>query len=315
MKTLWVKRTDGSSYFPANFAAREKAALEAIPGVSYLGVEQAPPTQGALCLLTNTHTMLNKWEPLRERVAFVLHPNSGMDNLTRDLPAWAQTPVVLGNPIRAAAVAEWTLSALFQHFSPVLHHSVWPPTRQWDRSLLRSKRLLLVGHGPVGQIVEKALQGLGLSVHVHDPHLGLVSDLRAPWDVVILLASLNPESRHLVDEAFLKHAPETFVLVNPARAQLVDENALRVFLSKHPQARAYLDVHELEPYPPHYWSDCPGVVSTPHIAGVWDGLIQAMLDFEVEVVAHWLRLGSENFSKHYAGLLAHARRTDKGWFR
>ena len=314
MKTLWVKRTDSSSYFPADFSELERQALEAVEGIRYLPLEANIPQDVPLCLLTNTHTRLDKWLSFRPQVELVLHPNSGMDNLAPHLVDW-KMPVVLGNPIRAQAVAEWVLGCLFQHFAPIVHHSVWPLGRQWDRPRLQDQKVLLIGHGHVGQLVNHFLQGLGVQVVVQDPHHGQGTDLHRAWDVVILLASCNPGSERMLDEKFFAHAATNLLLINPARAELIDESAIRVFLKRNPQARAYLDVHQREPYPARYWDDCPQVVATPHVAGVWQGLIPAMLAFEAQTLRSWLQLDPSTFKTQHADLMAHSRMTDKGWYR
>ena len=314
MKTLWVKRTDSSSYFPSGFAELEKQALEAVAGVRYLGASDPVVTSGPVCLLTNTHTNLAKWQNFSQQIELILHPNSGMDNLASDLKHW-HVPTVLGNPIRAQAVTEWVLSCLFQHFASIHHHSVWPKGRQWERSLLSDQKVLMVGQGHVGILVKRALENLGISPRVHDPFLGLAGELNGAWDVVILVASSNPTNQEIISEQFLATLPAQAVIINPARADLISESALRKFFKRNPQARAYLDVHRQEPYAANYWQDCPQVISTPHIAGVWSGLISAMLQFEVQILSSWMTTDRAQFEAQYAALLAQTRLTDKGWYR
>ncbi len=274
--SLVVKRTDASSYFPPGFEALERARLEAIPSIRYCGVNQPPPSEGDLCLLTNTHTQLSHWEALRPRVKLLLHPNSGHDNLT---PGWPEVPLVLGNPIRAEAVAEWCLAALLQHGSWLRHHAIWPNSREWPRKLLHERSTLIIGVGHVGKLLAQKLPHASL----YDPYQNHHADLYAGWQSVILAASLNEKNHHLLDEEFFSHCPSDFLLINPARGELVQESALRAFLARSPGARAYLDVHAQEPYPPHYWSS-PQIIATPHLAGVWQGLIEAMLNYEAEVL-------------------------------
>jgi phosphoglycerate dehydrogenase-like enzyme len=310
MGTLWVKRTDSSSYFPPDFHQMEKQALEGVPGVRFLGPSEDVPPTGDVCLLTNTHTRLSDWRALRERTKFVLHPNSGFDNLLPSLAEWADVPVVLGNQIRAPAVVQWALACILQHTTPITHFSSWPASREWGRPLLHEKNVLVVGLGPVGMGVADALRALGALVDTHDPFLGHNADLHAAHDIVVLAASLNQESRGLLGAEFFSHAPPDLLLVNPARGELVEEAALRAFLKRSPRARAYLDVHAQEPYPTGHWDDCPQVVATPHIAGVWGGLVGGMVDFEVEVLSKFQTLGR----LPVASLLSR-RKTAAGWYR
>lgn len=315
MTKLWVKRTNSSSYFPPDFTNLEGLALQSIEGIQYLGLDEEIPETGDLCLITNTHSSLAQWQALQPRVKLILHPNSGLDNLAPELGHWQNTPVVLGNPIRAQAVCEWTLAALMQHFTPLLHHSVWPASRHWERPLLKTQRVLILGAGHVGGLVQQTLQAMGLTVAVHDPYLEMEQDLRAGWDVVIVLASLNPANQQMLNAEFFQTAPPHLLLINPARGEFVDENALRDFLKRCPRARAYLDVHAVEPYPVGYWDDCPQVIATPHTAGVWDELIASMIKFEVEILSAWQHLSSADFLKHYASIMVSSRWSDQGWYR
>lgn len=314
MKTLWVKRTDHSSYFPADFMSLERHAFESIPGIGYCGVDQHVPATGPVCLLTNTHTQLSRWEGLKARVELVLHPNSGFDNLLPDLPSWS-APVLLGHPIRARAVADWILATLFQHFSPSQHSSAWPVSRQWERELLREQRILIVGLGHIGKLVNETLRTLGSKVECLDPWENFSADLSAPYDVVILCASLNSQNHGMLGEAFFTNAPTDLVLINPARSELVDEAALKRFLARSPQARAYLDVHRQEPFTAGSWDQLPQVFATPHIAGVWADLVPAMIAFEAQLLKDWVKLPREHFLELHHSLLAHERKTQHGWYR
>lgn len=314
MDELWVKRTDSSSYFPPDFEARERSTLEALPGVRYLGAHEAPPPRGRLCLLTNTHTRLSHWLPYRERVELILHPNSGFDNLIDEVESFP-VPCVLGNSIRAQAVAQWSLAALLQHHSPLKHFAHWPASRHWDRALLGDLSILVVGLGEVGRKLFRAIEALGAAPRVYDPFLGRPELPPGPWDAVILCCSLNPGSRGMVGAEFLRNLSPRGLLINPARGELVDEPALRTFLRAHPEARAYLDVHAREPYPAAYWKDCPQVIASPHVAGVWSGLTESMIKFTEETLLLWRLLPPEEFLSTHRHQLLRERRTAQGWYR
>jgi D-3-phosphoglycerate dehydrogenase len=306
MTTLWVKRTDSSSYFPSHFHEMESRAIGSIAGIQYVGVGEAAPATGDICLLTNTHTRLDQWKDLRARTKFILHPNSGFENL---MPPWEGVPVVLGNDIRAQAVVEWTLACLFQHFSPIKSHSVWPKTRTWDRGLLRDQKILILGAGLVGQRLLEVLTALGCKPAVHDPHLKKNQSLTQAWSVVLIAASVNPASRGLLNESFFATLASDAVIINGARAEIMAAHALESFLQKNSAARAYLDVHEKEPFAP---GDHPQIIRTPHIAGVWHNLLEEMIRFEVRVLTAW-SADPQNGLKGFS--LMNDRLTPQGWYR
>jgi phosphoglycerate dehydrogenase-like enzyme len=99
------------------------------------------------------------------------------------------------------------------------------------------------------------------------PSTGLPELLQA-CDVVVLCASLNRTSRHLIGEAELGAMKPTAVLVNVARGGLVDEAALVRALTEGRLRGAVLDVTEEEPLPSQspLWTT-PNLIVTPHVSG------------------------------------------------
>jgi phosphoglycerate dehydrogenase-like enzyme len=87
-------------------------------------------------------------------------------------------------------------------------------------------------------------------------------------DYLVLTAALNEQTRGLLGERELRLLPPTAVLLNPARALLVDEAALHRALREGWIAGAALDSHYREPLAASdpTWA-LPNVIITPHIAG------------------------------------------------
>ena len=88
---------------------------------------------------------------------------------------------------------------------------------------------------------------------------------------LFLCLPLRPETRNIIAERELAMLPEGAFLINPARGGLVSEDALvKSLLSGHLSGAA-LDVFVDEPLDPHSrLLTTPGVLATPHIAGVTD---------------------------------------------
>ncbi|MBY0515740.1 MAG: hypothetical protein K2P81_02450 [Bacteriovoracaceae bacterium] len=272
--SIFVKRCDSSSYFPPDFESLERKMVESIEGLSYLGTKENLPTSGDLILMTNTHTKLSAWIQYKPRIKAIIHPNSGFDNLASDFETWRDVPIYLGNSIRAQAVTEWTLSSLFQLMTFIRHTPHWPKSREWNRDLVSEKKTLILGFGHIGKKLKQHLP----HAEVFDPWENQKIDLHQRWEVVLLAASLNKKNHHIIDENFLSHAAPDLILINGARGELIDDEALMKFLQSHPQARAVLDVHSREPYQERW--NRQQVKTTPHIAGVWNGLCDSMLEFE-----------------------------------
>jgi len=86
--------------------------------------------------------------------------------------------------------------------------------------------------------------------------------------VVILALPLDDSTAHLVDAAFLATMKDGAVLINAGRGELVDTEALLAAVREE-RVYAILDVTDPEPLPfDHDLWAAPGVVVTPHAAGI-----------------------------------------------
>jgi phosphoglycerate dehydrogenase-like enzyme len=116
--------------------------------------------------------------------------------------------------------------------------------------------------------------------------------------IVIACCSLNSSSRHLFDESFFHNAHPELIFINGARGQLVKENALKEFLLSHSSAQAFLDVFEREPFD-ESWHHFPQVWKTSHIAGVYSGLDEAIIEFEEKTLKEFMELDENAFKMKY----------------
>ncbi len=298
---MLIKRTDSSSYFPSDFCDLEKKCVASTAQFQYFSPQDSLPMIGDIVLITNTHTDLNQWLPLKDRVKLIIHPNSGFENLITS--GWS-APVVLGNSIRAQAVAEWSLSALYQEIGFIRHASTWPAHRYNPRKLTSELKILIVGFGHIGKILKEHLP----NAQVFDPWLSHSVNLDQQWDVVILAASANIKNKDMINQTFLTHCSPNLILINPARGELVKKIDLENFLTQNPGARAYMDVHQVEPYPHQFYKNSQ-ITATPHVAGVWDGLIESMLTFEADVLT---RFTQNNIPRDW---LLESRLTPEGFYR
>ena len=86
-------------------------------------------------------------------------------------------------------------------------------------------------------------------------------------EVLILLAPLTPQTRHLIDAHALAALPPGGWLINVARGALIDEAALLAALASGHLAGAALDVFQTEPLPAtHPFWQHPKIRLTPHVS-------------------------------------------------
>jgi phosphoglycerate dehydrogenase-like enzyme len=197
-------------------------------------------------------------------------------------------------------IAEWCLLMMlaFERELPELMRV--QRDRAWDRrvrfqSELRGHRVGIIGYGGIGRQVARVCRAVGLEVWAINrtaigptplkfapngtgdpegilPHrtftMDQMDDFLGQIDYVVLTAALNPLTRGLLGERELRLLPETAVILNPARAQLIDETALHRALRDGWIAGAAIDSHYREPLPANdpTW-DLPNVILTPHISG------------------------------------------------
>ena len=144
---------------------------------------------------------------------------------------------------------------------------------------LRDKTLGFIGLGKIGRETARLLAPWGALMQYsarRDADLaGLppmrrlgLDDLLRSSDIVVVLASLNSETRGLLSADKLRLMKKTAVLVNMARGGIVDEPALIAALKDGTIARAALDVFAVEPLPADSpLRALPNVVLTPHMIG------------------------------------------------
>ena len=138
----------------------------------------------------------------------------------------------------------------------------------------------LVGLGAVGFQVARRLVPFGATLLVHDPfapdarlaEVGAaraeLDDLFRESDIVSLHCAVTPETRGLADARRLALMKPTAYLVNTARFQLADGEALYAALAGKRIAGAALDVFKAEPpMPDDPFLKLDNVICTPHLGG------------------------------------------------
>jgi len=154
----------------------------------------------------------------------------------------------------------------------------WTPTQLLGRSI-GGKRLAIVGMGRIGQAVAHRARAFGMEVTYHNRRplpvaietmLGAryeadIDKLLAEADIITLHCPASAETHHLLDArriALLK--PDAFV-INTARGDLIDEDALVAALEAGQLGGAGLDVYAREPAVDPRLIALPSVITLPHL--------------------------------------------------
>jgi phosphoglycerate dehydrogenase-like enzyme len=158
--------------------------------------------------------------------------------------------------------------------------------KQWKRfmpTVLRYKTVGIVGLGNIGREVARLAKAFGMRVVATRRSTKRVArakhvDILLPKeqlprllqesDFVVLALPFTSDTNRLIGEKELRTMKPTAYLINIARGNIVDEEALIRALDEHWIAGAGLDVFATEPLPAdsRLW-EFPNVIFSPHIAG------------------------------------------------
>lgn len=221
------------------------------------------------------------------KLRLIVKAGSGTDNIDVKA-ATARGIEVATTPASTTAVAEMAILLLFavRRHLVNLHAAVragdWGAKYRFLGGELTGSSLGIVGFGAIGRDVARMASGIGMRVLAFDrspghpdkqaaaQRLGVelvpLDRLLPAADAITLHMPLTAETRHLLGAAELARLRPGAVLVNTARAEIVERDALLAALRDGPLAGAGLDVHYKEPVS----ADdpliaLPNVVCAPHV--------------------------------------------------
>ncbi|SDA83355.1 2-hydroxyacid dehydrogenase [Mesorhizobium qingshengii] len=136
----------------------------------------------------------------------------------------------------------------------------WSPTWMLGRRIW-GKRLGIVGMGRIGTAVARRAKAFGLSIHYHNRHRVLpevedgleatywesLDQMLARMDIISVNCPSTPATFHLLSARRLALLQPTAYIVNTARGDIIDEEALVKLIQDGKIAGAGLDVYEHEP--------------------------------------------------------------------
>ncbi len=217
------------------------------------------------------------------RLRVIARAGTGVDNVDVDA-ASARGIVVMNAPgVNSVSVAEHTLALILALARRLPAADVAMKERRWEKKKftgveVRGKVLGLLGLGRVGQEVALRGRAFGMKIVAHDPFISaqIASDLGVellPLDEVCARAdylSLHLPSTEttagLLSAERLARCKPGASIINTARGDLIDQDALADAIASGHIGGAGLDVFSEEP--PRDWrlASLPQVIATPHIA-------------------------------------------------
>ncbi len=170
----------------------------------------------------------------------------------------------------------------------------WSPTWMLG-SRIFGKRLGIIGMGRIGQAVARRAKAFGLQIHYHNRkaiHSSIEDELEAThWDsldqmlsrmdVISVNCPSTPGTYHLLSARRLKLVKPEAIIVNTARGEIIDENALTRMLEAGELAGVGLDVYEDEPAVNKKLLKNPRAVLLPHMGSA---TIEGRIDMGEKVI-------------------------------
>jgi D-3-phosphoglycerate dehydrogenase len=234
-------------------------------------------------LIRSATTMTPELIARADNLKVIGRAGTGVDNV--DIPAATRRGIVVANApeSNSVAAAEHTLAlalALFRNV-PQAHGAL--VDGRWDRAKFKGAELYgktigIVGFGRIGQLVAKRAQAFEMEVIAFDKfvsaerfrELGVhgatgLEELFERADVVTVHVPKTPETIGLIGTEAIAAMKPGVRIVNCARGELVDLDALDAGLESGKVGGAALDVFPSEPFTDHPIFSRGNVVVTPHL--------------------------------------------------
>jgi len=246
-------------------------------------------------LIEDAEIVLAGWaaitEPMLERarrLRMIQKWGIGVDRIDVEAARRRGIPLSITAGSNAGPVAELAIALMLAvyrrlpYVNGAIREGQWPKAEMRESCFqIHGKTVGLVGFGAIGRMVARRLRGFDAQVVYFDARRAdadterelaaqavPLAELLARSDIVSLHAPATPQTQRMIDAAALAAMKPGAVLINTARGELVDEQALHAALVSGHIRGAGLDA--FDPEPPH--PDNPllalaQVVVTPHAGG------------------------------------------------
>ncbi|MEO8467904.1 MAG: 2-hydroxyacid dehydrogenase [Gammaproteobacteria bacterium] len=257
--------------------------------------------------IADAEVLLHVLEPVTQkmleqapRLRLIQKIGVGLNTIDRAATASRGIKVANMPGTNTRAVAEQTLALMFAVLRRIVPFDAatragkgWtlPAETLESSGEIAGRTVGLIGFGAVARQLAPVLRALGARViyHARGPIAGVEADYRTLDDllseasIVSLHVPLTGSTRHLINAASIERMKPGTVIVNTARGELIDEEALVTALKIGRLGGAGLDVFGTEPPPAgHSLFSLPNVVLSPHIAWLTPETIERSLHLAFE---------------------------------
>ncbi|AYO79347.1 2-hydroxyacid dehydrogenase [Sphingobium yanoikuyae] len=215
----------------------------------------------------------------------------GYDGVDLDWARANDIAVSHAGDANAEDVADHAIGLILAHRRQIvsgdraLRAGEWLPGGKTITRSIAGARLGIVGMGSIGISVAARADVLRMTPRwwgprdkpsLAWPRGESLEALAAESDILVVAARATDDNRGMISAAILDALGPDGLLVNVARGQLVDEDALIDALRAGRLGGAALDVYAQEPTDPARWADVPNCILTPHTGGATDAAVAQM---------------------------------------
>jgi D-3-phosphoglycerate dehydrogenase / 2-oxoglutarate reductase len=218
------------------------------------------------------------------KLQLVARAGVGVDNI--DVEAATEAGVLVLNAPGANAISagEHTLGLLLALSRSIPDANEAVHDGRWERKRFKpfdihGKTVGIVGLGRVGSVLAQRLRGFDVELIAHDPYISRdrfkelncepvgYEELLSRADIISFHVPATPETMNMLDRETLPLVKQGAIVLNCARGEIVDADALAEALQSGQIAGAGVDVFPSEPAHKSPLFNLPNVVLTPHIGG------------------------------------------------
>jgi D-2-hydroxyacid dehydrogenase (NADP+) len=180
--------------------------------------------------------------------------------------------------------------ALNRNFPQVIRNQDQRIWERWPATLLFQKKVGILGMGVIGEEIANKCKAFGMTVFGIDIvprkidsvdiyyHPEKLPEVAGDVDYLILVAPATPATHKIVGPKVLSCMKPSAFLINIARGELVDDEALIQALDSGTIAGAALDALPVEPLPADHplWR-AKNIIITPHVGGMSDIYVEQVM--------------------------------------